>query len=109
LRLGVFHQVKTVTELEQRIGRSAERLHALIGPLKAPRTIVDSELRLLIRDAARLIGPDRIRRWMDELVNYELAALSDPKVPCAHCRGLGMLFHKIQDTQCPECCGLGAV
>lgn len=99
----------TPTGLEGRIHRSAERLVDLMGPLHAPRAIVDSEFRLLIQSIAGLIGPDRVRRWLDDVTDRQLATMSNPTCPCRRCGGLGMLFGTKEDGQCPQCCGVGKV
>ncbi len=98
-----------MTTLEQKIQRSAERLSLLIGPLHAPRSIVDNELRLLVQATAGLVGPDRVRRWLDDLMAREMAVFHDPKRPCRHCKGIGFLFGLGEDAQCPQCSEVGAV
>lgn len=95
--------------IEHRIGRSAERLTALIGPLRAPRSCVDREIRLLAQAMAGLVGPDRMRRWINELTDREIAGLHDPKIPCRYCKGIGFTFALKEEAQCVMCCGLGVV
>lgn len=96
-------------QLPARIQRSAERLAQLIGPLRAPTCTVNTECRLMVQAIAGLVGPDRVRRWTDEMSARLLAAMSDPTVPCKHCKGIGFTFALREESQCPQCCGLGVV
>lgn len=96
-------------QLQGRIQRSAERLAQLIGPLHGPPTVVNAECRLMVQGIAGLVGPDRVRRWVDDMMDRQLAAMSNPVLPCKHCKGIGFLFDLREESQCPQCCGLGVV
>ncbi len=98
-----------IDQLQSRIQRSAERLAQLIGPLHGPPCTVNTECRLMVQAVAGLVGPDRVRRWVDEMMDRQLAAMADPVVPCRHCKGIGFLFGPREEAQCPQCCGLGVV
>ena len=61
--------------------RSCQRMLYLLGPGRAPKDMVDHEAKLLVGRLALLIGPDVLRRWVDEAVNKQLDALSGPTAP----------------------------
>ena len=61
---------------EARVFRSAERLIDLLRmKVTPPAPIVDGEFKILTQSIAMLIGPDRIRQWMDDVTEKSLSAL----------------------------------
>lgn len=92
-------------DLEARVARSAHRLLVLLKCVDAPKSVVDFELELLCKTVGGLVGPDRVRRWMDELTNRECAAFTEPQTTCPTCRGCG----RCESGQCAHCHGLGAI
>jgi hypothetical protein len=64
-----------VEEVYERMTSSARRLAKLVR-LKAPRAIIDNEMRLMTKAIAVVAGPDRVRRWADEASDGLLDAVS---------------------------------
>ncbi len=56
--------------------RSAQRLALLLGRLRGPNVMVDFEAQILVKRLALLIGPDKVRGWVDQVVDEQLSQLS---------------------------------
>lgn len=65
--------------LETLIASSSRRLaYYLSNPDAPPPVVVDHEFHLLVKRIGSLVGPERIRGWMDELTDATVAGLSSP-------------------------------
>lgn len=67
---------------EDAILRSVRRLEWFLkNPHQSPRPVVDNEIRLLVKRVGGLVGPERVRRWMDEVSADLVSGLTEGREP----------------------------
>lgn len=64
--------------LEHWIKNSCRRLYGLMES-NAPRQLIDKELRLLVRRTSALVGPDQVRRWIDQISDELIDRATKPE------------------------------
>jgi hypothetical protein len=69
-----------VDTLETWIQNSCRRIFGLID-LNPPNKLLDAEFKLLVRRISALVGPDRVRGWVDGISDELVKRLNKPVNP----------------------------